>query len=612
MARAARFPPILVAVLMSLACACPLPSPWTATPVASPTITTEAAEAAEGVSISSGTTDSTGRTVAADSAGIEAAVVEVRDVDSEKPIAGIEVYCLKKGSRYLVVAVDPEGRYLASWREGFIDELGARSSSKDAVGSFVLPSAAHAQALPVVLILVKLMSTVYSLEDLGAYLQDPPDFEYWGVLYEERCWTGEQLANYVGASGLVIPAGQMEYFMEAIYLMSQHVMEQDLKEYFRNLERPVRIRTYHLGIPSLGMIPVGWCDEELTPTPTPTATATPALNLVCGAAGVRPILYATEERQISSMCHDGSLQRELTTIHEGRCTSGGDWSPDGEWIAFSRDSGHIFIMRPDGSDQRQLTSVGDNFEPSWSPDGEWIAFVRKVQSYGEIWAQRPDGSQETRITSEHYDVALSWSPDGEWIVFQRGLGLMSSADIFIIRADGSDLTRLTADGCNFEPTWSPDGGWIAFRRGSCGIEEVGGIFVMRPDGSQQTQLTFNEWDSSPSWSLDGQWMPFTPSLSWSPDGQSLAFTRHVLFYSDDISVVRRDGPEETKLTFTDYFNEACPSWSPDGQWIAFLCDRSDEEPHMQSLDNEIFIMRPDGSQRTQVTFNTDDEGCPRW
>ncbi len=47
------------------------------------------------------------------------------------------------------------------------------------------------------------------------------------------------------------------------------------------------------------------------------------------------------------------------------------WSPDGQWIAFhsNRDGDfEIFIMRPNGSDLRQITDndIGD-LEPAWSP-----------------------------------------------------------------------------------------------------------------------------------------------------------------------------------------------------------------------------------------------------
>jgi len=237
---------------------------------------------------SRGTTDQQGEAIVVDSQGLEKAIVQVEDEDSRLPVSGVEVYFMQRGSRYLAVAVDPATRYLAGWSTGSIEESGTSSSRLHSIGSFLLPKPAHAQPLPLILLLLKGVSNVYSLQDLIAYLQDPPELVHWGVLYSDRCWTGEHLANYVGSAGLILPgidevagvlAGGMDEIAAAIFALSQHVIEDDAKEYLMGLDRSVRIRTYHLGIPALGMVPVGWCEAAATPTatagprPTPTATS---------------------------------------------------------------------------------------------------------------------------------------------------------------------------------------------------------------------------------------------------------------------------------------------------------------------------------------------------
>jgi hypothetical protein len=59
----------------------------------------------------------------------------------------------------------------------------------------------------------------------------------------------------------------------------------------------------------------------------------------------------------------GDLQR-LTTPPEGMVDLPGDYSPDGAWIAFSAATtdavADIFISRPDGTDQRQVTDTPHN------------------------------------------------------------------------------------------------------------------------------------------------------------------------------------------------------------------------------------------------------------
>jgi Tol biopolymer transport system component len=49
-------------------------------------------------------------------------------------------------------------------------------------------------------------------------------------------------------------------------------------------------------------------------------------------------------------------------------------SPDGTRITFVRE-GNIWVMDADGSNARELVSLGDSFVPRWSPDGTRIAFA---------------------------------------------------------------------------------------------------------------------------------------------------------------------------------------------------------------------------------------------
>ena len=69
--------------------------------------------------------------------------------------------------------------------------------------------------------------------------------------------------------------------------------------------------------------------------------------------------------------------RRLT--RKGSYNQSPDWSPTGERIAFTgRSNGvlNIFTIRPDGSEQRMITSNRHNDEdPSWAPDGRFIAFA---------------------------------------------------------------------------------------------------------------------------------------------------------------------------------------------------------------------------------------------
>jgi Tol biopolymer transport system component len=126
---------------------------------------------------------------------------------------------------------------------------------------------------------------------------------------------------------------------------------------------------------------------------------------------------------------DGSGLRQIA---DGPGTA--SWSPDGQRLAVSLDSG-IVVMAADGTQRRVITTGGD---ASWSPDGAWIAFFDSMPGNPEaagIFVARPDGSgrrevfrNRMRSTYERGwgpiregepEHGLVWSPDSRWIAFAR-------------------------------------------------------------------------------------------------------------------------------------------------------------------------------------------------
>jgi TolB protein len=147
------------------------------------------------------------------------------------------------------------------------------------------------------------------------------------------------------------------------------------------------------------------------------------------------------------------------------------WSPDGDWIAFSRDSGgdaELWKVRTDGSDLTQLTNnAAEDWEAAWSPDGTKIAFTREgAGGSTSIMRIAAGGGGEQAVTpAGGFDGAPDWSPDGTRIVFNRFLPTRGNR-IFTVAPSGKGLTQVTDGGPNdVHPAWSPDGTRIAFARG---------------------------------------------------------------------------------------------------------------------------------------------------
>ncbi len=161
-----------------------------------------------------------------------------------------------------------------------------------------------------------------------------------------------------------------------------------------------------------------------------------------------------------SMAPDGSDVRRLT--NRPGYDGGAFYSPDGSkiiWRAHYPEAGpelqdyqrllrqglirpgvlEIYVMDADGSNQRQVTSVGGaNFAPYWHPSGEKIVFSSNHQDPSgrdfEIYMINLDGTGLERITSsEGFDGFPVFSPDGRHLVFasNRNNGGTSDTNVFI-------------------------------------------------------------------------------------------------------------------------------------------------------------------------------------
>jgi TolB protein len=106
------------------------------------------------------------------------------------------------------------------------------------------------------------------------------------------------------------------------------------------------------------------------------------------------------------------------------------WSPTGNLILFTRKLSQgfqIFTIRPDGSGLRQLTfsTPGNDAHAVWSPDGNWILFpstrmgfkdeviyLDAQQPQGELFVMRADGSRQRQLTDNQWeDGTAAWQPE---------------------------------------------------------------------------------------------------------------------------------------------------------------------------------------------------------
>lgn len=126
------------------------------------------------------------------------------------------------------------------------------------------------------------------------------------------------------------------------------------------------------------------------------------------------------------------------------------WSPDGTTLLFSAGTPgnlHLFTIRADGSDLRQLTAGGESdTEGGWSPDGRSVAFVRGTSPARTVLVTRTLATGTERVFDFPWrNRSPSWSPDGERIAFASNMADNLDYELYVVRVDGTALQRLTDD-----------------------------------------------------------------------------------------------------------------------------------------------------------------------
>jgi Tol biopolymer transport system component len=267
-------------------------------------------------------------------------------------------------------------------------------------------------------------------------------------------------------------------------------------------------------------------------------------------------------------------------------------------IAFVRDA-DLYSMRPDGSDVRQLTSLGAERSAlfqNWSPDARALAFdVISPDAPTRVWTMNADGGGLRMLLDDpgYNDWVPSYAPDGRHIVFSRcPLDERFGCGIYRVRTDGTHLeaiTRIQLEISDWAPAYSPDGRRLAF-----GSFARGGVlattYVADADGSHIKPVGPPELQLFPG--------------EWAPDGSRLALYSNCCHpENSNVFTERPSGKARRNLTRDPDINDVLPTWSPDGERIAFERDAPDFS------DSDVYVMRADGSHPTLIQHSA---RMPRW
>ncbi len=264
---------------------------------------------------------------------------------------------------------------------------------------------------------------------------------------------------------------------------------------------------------------------------------------------------------------------------------------------FSRfdESTHTFvsthIANADGSDEHEISLPGPEGGGRWSRDGAHIAVMTLVADERVGTAiVAPDGTVERVLDLPDATlnlVCVVWSPDDSRLGCEGWDDTdPSRGGIYTVSsADGSDVQRLSTavEGMADLPgDFSPDGAQFVFLRSA--DEGDGQLMVVDVAGGEPRALSSER---------------FEDPGRFSPDGSSILTSA-----GGTIVVLGIDGVIVNEVGENGAFLFGAV-WSPDGDWIAFSRTTS-------GFRADIFISRPDGDERTQITDTPDNEIVVEW
>ena len=176
----------------------------------------------------------------------------------------------------------------------------------------------------------------------------------------------------------------------------------------------------------IGLINPETCEVEqvLVPHPEDKLLLSPDLS-VRNELVYAMVLLAEAPQSLHNVELGHILVKDLNTGETRELGRGmvPSWSPDGEWIVFTKQDG-LYLMRRDGSEEHRLLQVTPWWEPenafmgplraSWSPDGQWVVYDRMVHRdggrYWDIYKLNVNTGEEVKLVEGGLSPHWHWGP----------------------------------------------------------------------------------------------------------------------------------------------------------------------------------------------------------
>lgn len=279
----------------------------------------------------------------------------------------------------------------------------------------------------------------------------------------------------------------------------------------------------------------------------------------------------------------------------------------------------VLVCRPDGSGATCLTAgkealrgCGHRGQSAWHPSGDYIVFTAENTAYPRlrhgasarpgwgrnhnIWVMTADGTRFWRLTDYPENWAViepSFSRDGSKIFWCEEYSMEKYPN-----GKEGDL-RLPGD----RPTGPPYGHPGAYHSAEQFTYRVGeemlawrivyADITFGPEGPELNDL--RKLNPPPGYTLN-EANGFVPGDRGFIGCYSVLAETNGRAIAGELFVCDLEGNLVQRLTETVWLHDEDPCYSPDGSWIAFK-----ETKGIVGHEDEIYIMRADGSGKTRLT-----------
>jgi Tol biopolymer transport system component len=237
------------------------------------------------------------------------------------------------------------------------------------------------------------------------------------------------------------------------------------------------------------------------------------------------------------------------------------WTPDGKIIYTDPADGFRNIWRMDANGanpQRMTSSPVDKDEPSATSDGRYIVYQ---QHEAHIWRVRSDGTDPKQLTFGRHDVHPALSPDGKSVIYASFAdwtpGIGGEPALWRVPIDGGEALQVTHQPTSI-PSVSPDGKQIACVH-----------FPGKDPRVSSALLAVTRIDGNGGFTTFPRSYRDETSIAWSPDGKGVDFVMSVNG-TDNIWRQALGGGPPVQITHFDRDGLFHFAWSRDGR---LLCTR---------------------------------------